>query len=107
MVIHECHILELRIEMKVNGHRILLALLKQKRERLENFRPERGFEPSNLCSALPVELSGKLGAGRYIGLLTHPHWPDNSTDRALHRHRGNALITNGQVFIGINNNHHR
>ena len=81
MVIHECHILELRIEMKVK-----VTAFKQQRERPEIFRPD-------LCSALPVELSGKLGDGRYIGLLTHPHSLD---DRALHRHcGGNALITNG------------
>ena len=44
-------------------HRIL-ALLKKKRE-----RPEWEFEPGPLqcrCSALPVELSSQLGAGRYV-----------------------------------------
>ena len=41
-----------------------LALLKP-----EKFRPERGVEPWPLrcrCSDLPVELSGQLGAGRYV-----------------------------------------
>ena len=40
MVIHECHILELRIEMKVK-----VTEFKQQRERPEIFRPDRGFEP--------------------------------------------------------------
>ena len=43
--IHECHVLELRIGMNVKDHRSFSALLlKQQRERPENFRPERGFE---------------------------------------------------------------
>ena len=35
MVIHECHVLELRIGMNVHDHRKVLALLKQQRERPE------------------------------------------------------------------------
>ena len=49
-----------------------LALLKQQRERPEKFKPERGFQPwprRCQCGAPPVELSGQLGAGRYVGRL--------------------------------------
>ena len=37
MVIHKCHVLEIRITMIVYDHSILLALLKQQRERPETF----------------------------------------------------------------------
>ena len=43
------------------------SLPNQQRE-----RPERGFEASPLpcrCCAAPVELSGQLGAGRYVARL--------------------------------------
>ena len=55
------HEFEMRIGMNESDHSIIV-LLKQQRE-----RPQRGFEPWRLrcrCSALPVELSGQLGAGR-------------------------------------------
>jgi len=49
-----------------------LAPPKQQRGRPENFTPEQGFQPRPprcQCSAPPVELSGQLGAGGYVGQL--------------------------------------
>ena len=66
------HVFELRIGMTEFDHRSFLSLLKQQQESLEKFRPERGFETWPLrcrCSAPPVELSGRLGGGRYVGRL--------------------------------------
>ena len=56
------------------------ALLKQHREGPEKFRSGREFEPRPLrcqCSALPVKLSGQLGASRYVGRL----WSRRCGDR--------------------------
>ena len=54
MVIHECHVLELRIGLNVYDHRSVLALLKQQKERSEKSRLERVFEPR---PAMPVQYS--------------------------------------------------
>ena len=46
MVMHEYHALELRSGMNVDYHRSYsLTILKQQRERSENFRPEQAFDP--------------------------------------------------------------
>lgn len=45
MVIHDIHVLELRIRMNVDDHNSLLALLQQQREKPENVVLEREFEP--------------------------------------------------------------
>ena len=66
----------------------ILALLKPQRERPDKLRPARRFESWPLrcrCrSARPVELSGQLGAGCYVGQLWARRCGDSDNKGIFH-----------------------